>query len=62
MHDISLKSAQAREKYKVINTTENLKRRELVHIWIITVSRKDLKRRVEPFRGKVLSYKSILVL
>lgn len=34
MRDILLKSAQAREKYKVINTMENLKRTELVHIWV----------------------------
>lgn len=34
VHDILLKSAREREKYKVINTMENLKETELVHIWI----------------------------
>lgn len=33
VHDILLKSGSAQEKYKVINTMENLKRAELVHIW-----------------------------
>lgn len=37
VHDILLKLASAREKYKVINTMENLKRTELVHTWINAV-------------------------
>lgn len=37
VHDILLKSAWKREKYKVIKTVENLKGTELVHIWINVV-------------------------
>lgn len=44
VRDVLLEPAQALEKYKVINTTENLKRTELVHMWINNKSLREAWR------------------